>query len=192
MSDDNDIDEIIKERFKQLPTVVQQAIISADVEKELRALAQTHKLHIDQWGTLEDQVQMTLLGIIHSDDLASNLQKKIGMPQSEAEALAADISRVVFEPIRQELERQLEHPAAVAAKTTGVEDVRAQILSDSTKSAPAAVVPVTVATVAPGTPPSAPVSVQVERAPASSSYVPATPSHERKTIDGDPYREQLN
>ncbi len=202
MDEDREIDDLIKEQFKQLPKIVQQAIISADVEKELRKLAEAHKLHLDQWGTLEDQVQLTLLGIHHTDDLALNIQKEVGMSREDAESLATDISKIVFEPIRQELERQLEHPAAVEEKTSGVDDMRTQILADAASSVPpqsapaapaapiaAPSVPAT-APVIPATPPAPAPTATVERATIAPAYAAAA-SHERKTIEGDPYREQV-
>ena len=41
--------EIFEERFKELPAPVQRAITSADLEKRLRELATSYKLHLDQW-----------------------------------------------------------------------------------------------------------------------------------------------
>lgn len=180
MDQDQEFQKAIQERFRQLPRVVQEAIVSADVSKHLRELADSHKLHLDQWESLENEVQYTLLGIQHTDKLAENIQKTVGVPADVAQSLAGDISRIVFEPIRQQLERELDHPDAVAATTTGVEDVRAQILAQN-KEQPAVV---------PATPPAAPPAGKVERAPMPASYA-AQPSHERAAIEGDPYREQI-
>ena len=183
MEDTSEFKTLVVERFKKLPKVVQKAITSADVSQHMRALATTHKLHLDQWESLENEVQYTLLGIQPAEELAKNIQKEVGVDETTAAALAADISKVVFEPIRKELERELEHPDATAAITTGVEDVRAQALATSQPAASAPVVP--------ATPPPAPNTIKVERAPVSPSYAPKVASHERKTVDGDPYREQL-
>lgn len=199
MDKDNELGELIRERFASLPAVVQQAIVSADISKRLQELAKKHNLHLDQWEALENEVQLTLLGVKTSEKLSENIQSEIGVDVQTAIALATDISQIVFEPIRQELERQLEHPAAVAEKTTGVEDMRTQVLTDAAhdvstaaaQSAPAAPAVASAPAIAPGTPPAPPVTAQVERAPVSSTYAPAAPSHERKTIEGDPYREQL-
>jgi hypothetical protein len=198
----------LQERLERLPHVVQDAIKSSEIEKHLQELANVHKLHLDQWELLENEVKLTLLGFQPTENLAQNIKKEVQVDDETAETLAKDISRLVFEPIRQELERQLEHPAAVAEKTTGVEDMRTQMLTDAAhdvsavaaQSAPVALAPAPVSapastpapTTVPGTPPSQPVIAQVERTPVSSSYAPAAPSHERKTIEGDPYREQLD
>src|SRR3989344_1481652 len=102
-----DVQAQLDARFKELPKVVQDAILSADVEKHLRELADTHKLHLDQWTTLENEVTFTMLGLEPIEYLAENIQKNVGLSSEIATALAEDISRVVFAPIRQELERVL-------------------------------------------------------------------------------------
>ena len=198
MSDDKEFDDLIKERFKELPRVVQEAIVSADVEKHLRELAETNKLHLDQWTSLEDVVQMTLLGLEDSGELMQNIRDRVHVPEETAQTLAKSVSEIVFEPIRQELERQLEHPDAVAKATSGGEDMRASILADASEHsapAPAAVatpaIPPTPA-IAPATPPAPAPTVKVERASSAPPSYVSGPSHERKAIEGDPYREQLD
>lgn len=218
-----DFDEKLRQRFSELPKVVQNAITSADVEKHLRELADTHKLHIDQWESLENEVMLALLGFQDANKLPENIKKEVGTDDATAAELGRNISAIVFEPIRQELERQLEHPSAVAAATTGAEEVRTKILAEAKAkdAAPVPAAPVPLAetpvpsvtapaipppavpdvakqvqtTVAPMAPavPSAPSPVQtVARAPLSSAYVASQPSHERKSIEGDPYREPVS
>lgn len=177
---DTDLDEQINQRFSELPQVVQDAITSADIEKQLRALADVHKLHLDQWDKLENEVMLTLLGFQDPKELSTNIQKQVGLDPENAAAMARDISHIVFEPIRAELERQLSHPQAKAAEVSGVETVQAAVLSQEHRVA-----------VAPATPPTPPPTEKAVRAPISEAYAPQAPSHERKSIEGDPYREQI-
>jgi hypothetical protein len=213
-TDNKEINDKLQERFAQLPKVIQDAITSAEVEKHLRSLAETHKLHLDQWTALENEVMLTLLGFQKAEDLTESIRSQVGMPAEAAAALAEGISKAVFEPIRGELERNLEHPEAEAEKVSGIEQARTEMLSQkegasltvsepapSPASAPAASTIAPAAgpaaqntapqPVMPATPPPAPPSTKVERAPVSASYHAAAPSHERKSIDGDPYREQI-
>ena len=200
-SEEKDFKDKLAERFAQLPKVVQDAITSADVEEHLRTLADTHKLHLDQWEKLENEVMLALLGFQRSEDLQKNIEGEVGVDAATAALLATSISRVVFGPIRQELERQLEHPDAVAKATSGVEDMRTRILADSaehaaTPTAPEveAVPPATttpVARIAPATPPAPAPNTKVVRASATPPEYVSVPSHERKTVEGDPYREQI-
>lgn len=204
MEPDTEFQIAIRDRFLQLPKVVQDAITSADVEQHLRTLAKEHQLHVDQWGKLEDQVQMTLLGIHEPTDLAKNIQKDIGADAATASSLADAIFKTVFEPIRQELERQLDHPAATDAKVSDIDAMRSSALAEDSASAkqfessPQAVAtpataptPAAAPTIVPATPPSAAPTQKVARAPISTTYTSNVSSHDRKTIEGDPYREQL-
>ena len=174
----------LKERFDKLPKVVQDAITSADVEKRMRELADTHKLHIDQWQALENEVMLTLLGVQPIEDLEKNIKSEVGVLDEIAKALTEDISKIVFEPIRAELERELEHPDAKAAEVSDVDGMRTQVLHD--EAAP--VVPAAPA-VLPATPPTGAPTGKIERAPVSESYKAGETSAARKTVHDDPYRE---
>lgn len=176
----DELKQSLATRFKELPKVVQDSITSADVEKHLRELADTNKLHLDQWELLENDVMLTLLGVHKPEELADNLKKDLGVTEDVARALAGEVSRIVFEPIRTELERSLEGPAAVVENAGGI----GEAMRDHA-AAPAA------APVAAATPPPAPPEGKVVRAPISESYAAQEPSHARKIVEGDPYREQV-
>lgn len=187
-----ELEKSLQERFELLPKVVQDAISSADVEKHLRELADTHKLHLDQWQSLENEVMLALFGFQPIKELQTNIKKVVGVTDEIAAALAADISRVVFEPIRQELERTLEHPEAKAKEVSGVETTRSQILKDAAPAdsgGPPPVPPPPPAPVLPATPPAPPTTEKVVRGPASGAYKSGNSSVARKDIHDDPYRE---
>lgn len=202
-----ELDTALQERFASLPKVVQDAITSADVQKHMRDLAEGHKLHVDQWQVLENNVMLTLLGFQPVAELTLHLQKDLGITEEVAVELATSISEFVFTPIRGEMERSLSHPSAVAETISDVDAVRVQEL-DAANTAedsapvemppespvtpaitPAVVTPAAPAVV-PGTPPPPPPEGKAVRAQVAPSYA-ESPSHERKTIQGDPYREQL-
>lgn len=179
-----DLSAELQGRFKALPRVIQTAITSADVQKELRALADTNKLHLDQWQLLENDVMLTLLGFQPTGELAHHLKTDLDISAERAELLAKEISKIVFEPIREELERELEHPDAKAATVSDVEGVRTQVLTHETApAAPAA------PAVLPATPPADAPTTKIERAPVSESYKAGETSAARKSVHDDPYRE---
>ncbi len=237
---DPDIKELeiqLNERFAQLPKVVQNAITSAGVGKRLRELADTYKLHLDQWQTLENEVMLTLLGFQKTENLEENLKKEVGIPAETASALVSNIAEMVFHPIRKELERGLESPlekeerinntkpveqkpvaglpadlparnaeAGASAQAGSPQPVAgepilnteyqipntvpAQAIIDNLPPRPVepkAPVPAPVAS----TPPPAPPIEKSIRAPISSAYTSQAPSHERKVVEGDPYREAI-
>ncbi|MEY4747292.1 MAG: hypothetical protein RLZZ416_341 [Candidatus Parcubacteria bacterium] len=188
----------LAERFKTLPKIVQDAITSADVQKHLRDLAETQKLHLDQWQLLENEVMLTLLGFQPTDKLKDNIKSEVGVTDEEAAALAEDISKTVFEPIRGELERLLEHPEAKAAEVSDVETARQEALAGQsgesaaqggTQNAPPAPTLSVAPTVAPATPPAPAPTTTAKRAPVSSAYQSGQPSTARANVQDDPYRE---
>lgn len=190
MDETQEILKTLNERFAQLPQVVQDAITSADVQKRLRALAETEKLHLDQWEELEHIVQMTLLGLESSEDLKKNIEKEVGVTPEIAATLAENVIKVVFEPIREELERQLEHPSAQQAVVSDIDTARDNALARKESATTAPPTP-TAPSVEPGTPPSPAPAVTIARAPASGAYKPGEASTVRKSVVDDPYREPV-
>jgi len=171
-SADQDLKTKLSGRFAQLPKVVQDAILSADIETHMRTLAAEHQLHFDQWTTLENEVMFALLGLQPIEKLADNIAKEVGVPHVVAVALADDVSRIVFQPIREVMEREL--AAQPSREGSGSRD---QVPGNAQAS------------VAPGTPPPAPPESKAVRAPVSENYVPTQTSTARKTVHDDPYRE---
>lgn len=185
MDDDKEFSSTIKERFAQLPKVVQDAITSADIEKHLRDLANTHKLHVDQWEALENQVMLTLLGLESSDDLEKNIKNEVVLPDDIAKLLVEDISKNVFEPVRIQLEQQLNTPSGNARVASAGE-----INIAERPAIPPAQAPVSPAVpVVPATPPAPAPTTQAVRAPISEAYKAGEPSTARKAVEDDPYRE---
>lgn len=194
---DVDVEKAFAERLALLPPVVQQAIQSADLEKHLRALADGHKLHIDQWELLENEVKLALLGFEDAEKLPENLESVVGVDHETAGSLAQAINDEVFEPIRQELERALTHPEAKDAQVSDMEKARLEAMAlakaedagvrvgEGGASGTQAQKPV----VQPATPPAPAPEGKAVRAPISETYKPAQPSTERKDVASDPYRE---
>lgn len=202
-SQELNIDTALKARFTALPRVVQEAITSAHIESHLRALSTKHKLHVDQWQSLENEVMLTLLGIQNAEDLPANIASEVGMEPEAAQEIAESISMEIFEPIRLSLERGLSHPNAQAEVVSSLETARRETLDaalpqdeSAAPSAPAtspAAAPSQApqAPILPGTPPSVPNLPQVPAPTPAPDYASGTPSAARKTIANDPYREPI-
>ena len=167
--------------------MVQDAITSADVQKHMRELAESHKLHVDEWQVLENNVMLTLLGFQPVAEMATHLEKSLNITAEVAADLSQSISDIVFKPIRSEMEQALSHPTAVQAAISDVDAVRAQALATETGGpAPTPSAPA----VQPATPPAPLPDEKAVRAQIPETYAQSA-SHERKSIAGDPYREQL-
>lgn len=121
---DDSVKKAIAEKFKEVPKVVQDAILSSNVEQHLRELAKKHKLHLDQWITLENEVMMALLGIQPLDELGKNISEEAEISAEAGEAIALDVSDIVFEPIRKKLEEELSQDAAQDAEAPGTAETK--------------------------------------------------------------------
>lgn len=175
--------EELKERFLALPKIVQDAVTSADIEKHLRSLADTQRLHIDQWQKLENEVMLTLLGLQQIENLQKNIKSEVGVDDTIAQELAENVNKIVFEPIRQELERQLEHPEAKEKEVSGVEAAKNAALATAEPNSPMA------PAVAPATPPASAPEVKVAPPAENPNYKPGETSAQRAAVHDDPYRE---
>ena len=176
-----DTKKALADQLATLPKVVQEAITSANTTEHLRKLANTQKLHLDQWQVLENEVMLTLLGLQPIDELEANIIKEVGVSNEIAHELTLAISEEIFEPIRQELERELEHPEAQEKEVSAVDAMVTTAIAGSNPDAAAAT--------ATPTAPEAVVVQKVERPTPSQTYRPGQLSHERKDVHSDPYRE---
>ena len=95
MDEEKKLDDILKERLQELPKAVRDAIASAELEKKLQELAERHKLHLDKWDALENEVMLTLLGLESIDKLEENIKNEVGVPAETASALAEDIAEKI-------------------------------------------------------------------------------------------------
>ena len=182
----------IAQRFKTLPKVVQDAILSADVQEQMRELADAHKLHFDQWSILENEVMFALLGLEPIENLAGNIEHEVGVPSDVAQVLAQDISLKVFEPIRAELEASLQFPheqAGVKAGEQTTVDYQPSSAATVAGEHPLAQIVPAIAPIFPGTPPAPPPEERAVRAPISEAYLAGERSVERRSVADDPYRE---
>lgn len=197
--DDVNIVDELKDRFLQLPKAVQNAITSADVENRLRKLSETHKLHLDQWQKLENEVMLALLGIQKVEMLEENIKNEVGVPAEDAALLAGDIAEEIFLPIREELESELDQPTENENNESELSDKpvaggQEPVATDQDSVSPASATGYKLqdtSSSVPSTPPPPPKTEKSIRAPISESYTSQTPSHERKAIEGDPYREAI-
>lgn len=108
----SEYDTLIQERFAELPEAVQEAVTDARVEKKLRTLAAKHKLHLDQWVLLENEIMLTLLGLEDPQDMAKNIAKEVEVSTEIAQELVNDIAREVFKPIREQMQGRLDESAS--------------------------------------------------------------------------------
>lgn len=172
--------QTIEEQFQKLPSSVRKAITSGDIKEKFQKLVQVHKLHLDQWETIENLILLTILGIHPPQELPEKIVAESGLDSESASKLVEDVALLIFKPIREELERELGAPQAQEEEVSDMDKLRQEVLADK---------PAVVPAVTPATPPAPPPSEKIARAPASGAYVPGQTSVERANVVDDPYRE---
>jgi len=104
----------LKDAFTSLPKVLQEAITNADVQANLRKLADVHKLHLDKWTILENEIMMALLGITDPNDLAHAISEQVSIPLVQAQQITNSVAEIVFDPIQDELKGEVgEHKSTL-------------------------------------------------------------------------------
>ncbi|MEX0934053.1 MAG: hypothetical protein WD003_02225 [Candidatus Paceibacterota bacterium] len=93
----------IKEFIKKLPQDIQTAAASTEVFDALEKIGKRHNLHVDALGGLVDETTFVILGLTHPNEFISNLAKRIGVEREKARAIAEDVNKEVFHPIRESL-----------------------------------------------------------------------------------------
>ena len=109
-----DIQELIKQKYRELPEDTRAAIQNGDLQTKFNAIADRHGLHVDQSGSLQTATLMVMLGIEDGDAYIGNIRKELDVSQNEAESIAQDVNEQIFKGIRtslrtmEESEEQLE------------------------------------------------------------------------------------
>jgi hypothetical protein len=107
--------QILIDAFNALPSVVQQAILSSDLEDKMKDLSQKHKIHLDKWTQLENEITYALFGITAPEELTTNIEKHVGLPREQAIAINNAAVEIIFEPIRKQLQNVVTAAAAERA-----------------------------------------------------------------------------
>ncbi len=98
-----DIQEIIKNRYKELPQDIQEAIKSTDLTTKFNTIAEKHNLHIDQNGALQTETILVMIGLEPSQDYISNLQRNLDIKIEEAQSIAQDVNNDILNSIKNSL-----------------------------------------------------------------------------------------
>jgi len=100
-------EQILQDAFLALPQVLQEAITNADVQANMRKLAEVHKLHLDKWNILENDIMLALLGISDINELPENISTHINIPLEQAQQITNSVAEIVFDPIQDELKLEV-------------------------------------------------------------------------------------
>ena len=95
----------LEEKYKQLPTGIEEAIFSVGMEKTLEEIGKKYKLQIDQLGILANETRLVMLGLTHPKDFINNLAERLELEKEPAKNIAQEINQRIFYAIREELKK---------------------------------------------------------------------------------------
>lgn len=176
--------EQLEARFGEASERVQQVITSLEVAEQINTLREKYGLHIDDAGTLMDEVGYVLLGLTHPDAFVDSLKKSLDIPRSVVEKIATEINEIVFKPIHTELVRPENTSSTPETTDADRESILKEIETEDIPVQPASM-PATPETKQPAPTPT-PVQEKPQVAPTSqhnTSGVPPTQLPTQPSVD---------
>lgn len=172
----------LNEQYTKLPEVMREAIVSVETADKIMAIGKTHNLHIDQIGSLAENVGLVMLGLLSTKEFNKQIENELKIDHVMAENIAAEVNSQIFLPIRDALRQLTEAKDQLPTQADVLQEI---------ENPPAA----------PITPPITPATPPTIEAPAA--VIPPPPSIFEQKMAGsfslpkeeapplDPYRESL-
>lgn len=93
-------DKAIAEAFKQLPQVIQDAILKSGWENQVRNLVKEYGLRIDQGTVLENMTFGVMLGMTEPEEYYKTIVQEFDLDTNKANSLFKDLDERVFNNIQ--------------------------------------------------------------------------------------------
>lgn len=116
--DNFQLSEDVKQRFLELPEVVQDLIVNSHWEERVRTLTQKNNLRIDQGAAIEREVLLVMLGAENPEKFTQNLMNEASLSQDVAEAIENEVAQEIFQPIKEALVQLMESEEESAESST--------------------------------------------------------------------------
>jgi hypothetical protein len=95
--------KLIDERMAKLPAYIRTALAQIHWGEQIISIGKKNGLHIDEMGALQTETVLVLVGLVHPDQYAKNLQHELHIPKEKIDAIIMDVNEKVFKNIRQSL-----------------------------------------------------------------------------------------
>ena len=116
---EEDTQKKIEARLAELPQDIQEAVLSAELGSRIQTIGAMHQLHVDQVGTLEEEVMLTMLGFSNPATFAEQLMEELHTTPELAAQIAQDVTQSVFLPIRESMQSFMTaHPEGKSEEKT--------------------------------------------------------------------------
>ena len=99
-TDTKKISDVIKEQFAKLPKEVQLAVTDTNLIQKTKDIALKYALHIDQLGSLQNEIIFVMVGLEPSIAFVDNISDELSIDTQKANNIAKDVNESIFDPIR--------------------------------------------------------------------------------------------
>lgn len=106
-----------KEILSKLPQEIRDKVSSYDTVEALWKIGESHKLHVDQIGAMNNVALDVMMGITASKDFVEELSKAIGVSRLEANLISSSIDEELFKPIKELMKKTYGDSAPFKLKT---------------------------------------------------------------------------
>ncbi len=110
------------EIFQKLPAPIKDVVAASTTSEKIFKIAQTHRLQVDQSGTLNNIVLDVLMGITSVKNFLDTVKQEINLEPHEAVALVNDIDEQIFKPVREAMEKAFAGGAPYKPRTIATAD----------------------------------------------------------------------
>ena len=196
------MDKETQAKFDALPQQVKDFMNSNEIPNKITAIGEKYGLHIDQIGTIQEEVAAVILGMAKPDDFVEVIEERANLSTEKAISIATDVNVQILIPVKNLMTGSTSVPSQKTMEQTSV--AREDILSAIENPAPSEH-PISIAQPKPlektrpsseatdvahafiGEKLSTPVSL-----PSQKVVVPATNAVAKPKPSVDPYREPIN
>ena len=102
--------------YEKLPEELQEAIFSVETAQEIGETCESYGIRDNRVGEISDRTGHVLMGLLLPQEFAGTLEKDVKLPKALADAIARDINRLVFYPVKPALEQLHRMEIEVTAK----------------------------------------------------------------------------
>jgi hypothetical protein len=112
------------ERWDALPPVLREAMFSPANGEMIWRVGEEHHLKEEQIATIAGICGNIVMGFLHPEDLAKEIKTDTGVDERLAQAIAREIDRKVFSPLRSEIEKIYSPAGPVVEEIIRPEEIR--------------------------------------------------------------------
>ena len=94
-----------RKRFKSLPPMLQDTLFSVQTAEAVKRICDQNHIPSEKIGAIAESVGLVLLGFIHSEELASEIEQRTALAPQMAKELASALNSRIFSSIKPDLEK---------------------------------------------------------------------------------------